>query len=43
MTHDAAKRLLLVEDDRALAELLTYHFEREDYRRHAAPATARKR
>jgi two-component system, OmpR family, phosphate regulon response regulator PhoB len=25
------KKLLLVEDDRALAELLIWHFEREDY------------
>lgn len=24
-------RLLLVEDDRSLAELLTFHFEREGY------------
>ena len=37
------KRLLLVEDDRALAELLTFHFERAGYRRSRAPATARKR
>jgi len=28
MTH---KKLLLVEDDKALAELLIWHFEREDY------------
>jgi len=27
-----AKRLLLVEDDRALAELVTFHFERAGYR-----------
>lgn len=27
----ARKRLLLVEDDRALAELITFHFEREGY------------
>jgi two-component system phosphate regulon response regulator PhoB len=27
----AAKRLLLVEDDRPLAELITFHFEREGY------------
>lgn len=26
-----AKRLLLVEDDRSLAELITFHFEREGY------------
>ena len=29
--NDAHKRLLLVEDDRALAELVTFHFERAGY------------
>ena len=27
----ARARMLLVEDDAALAELLTYHFKREDF------------
>ena len=35
------KKLLLVEDDRALAELLIWHFEREDFEV-AAPATAKR-
>lgn len=30
-------RILLVEDDRALVELLTYHFEREDFAVRATP------
>jgi DNA-binding response OmpR family regulator len=35
-------RLLLVEDDRSLAELITYHFEREGYARVAARGMARR-
>ena len=37
------KRLLLVEDDRALADLVTFHFERAGYDVSLGRATARRR
>ena len=39
----ATKRLLLVEDDRALAELVKFHFERAGYHRHPHRRSATKR
>jgi hypothetical protein len=35
--------LLVVEDDDALATLIQYNLEKEGYRRHPSPATARRR